>query len=101
VVSALAAFASWLAGLACEALDIVHWLSPPQGGADLAGWSDAEGELRMPRQPNVISPVCQHVVQRGNRRPCFYLADAAWMPGFPTWGNGSKQSFGKVKLTPV
>ena len=28
LVNALAAFASWLAGLACEALDIVHWLSP-------------------------------------------------------------------------
>lgn len=28
LVNALAAFASWLAGLACEALDIAHWLSP-------------------------------------------------------------------------
>jgi len=28
LINALAAFASWLAGLACEALDIVHWLSP-------------------------------------------------------------------------
>jgi hypothetical protein len=28
LVNALAAFASWLAGLACEALDIVRWLSP-------------------------------------------------------------------------
>jgi len=28
LVNALTAFASWLAGLACEALDIAHWLSP-------------------------------------------------------------------------
>ena len=28
LVNALAAFACWLAGLACEALDIVDWLSP-------------------------------------------------------------------------
>ena len=28
LVNALAAFASWLAGLACEAVGIVHWLSP-------------------------------------------------------------------------
>ncbi len=28
LVNALAAFASWLAGLACEATGIAHWLSP-------------------------------------------------------------------------
>ena len=28
LVNALAAFASWLAGLACEAAGITHWLSP-------------------------------------------------------------------------
>jgi len=28
LVNALAAFASWLAGLACEAVGIAHWLSP-------------------------------------------------------------------------
>jgi hypothetical protein len=28
LVNALAAFASWIAGLACEAADMVHWLSP-------------------------------------------------------------------------
>jgi len=28
LVNALAAFASWLAGLACEALGLAHWLSP-------------------------------------------------------------------------
>lgn len=28
LVNALAAFASWLGSLPCEALDIVHWLSP-------------------------------------------------------------------------
>lgn len=28
LVNALAAFASWLAGLACEAIGIAHWLSP-------------------------------------------------------------------------
>lgn len=28
LVNALAAFASWLAGMACEATSVAHWLSP-------------------------------------------------------------------------
>ncbi|MBT2143980.1 MULTISPECIES: hypothetical protein [unclassified Rhodanobacter] len=35
LVNALAAFASWLAGLACEAADMVHWLSPRRSSRKL------------------------------------------------------------------
>jgi len=35
LVNALAAFASWLAGLACEALNLTHWLSPRRSTSKL------------------------------------------------------------------
>jgi hypothetical protein len=35
LVNALAVFASWLAGLACEAVGIAHWLSPRRSGRRL------------------------------------------------------------------
>jgi hypothetical protein len=57
LVNALAAFASWLAGLLCEAAGIAHWLAPRRSARRLYS------VLRLGREALVRSWLTDHLSQ--------------------------------------